>query len=86
MAKPNQPTSPAPPAPPKDHNVIIMSDIDVSPEEPCKVTVHPDGSLDVLLYVPPEQARRLQSRANNVDLAQYLWDNIYRRAVETHVY
>jgi hypothetical protein len=81
MAKPNQPQQQF-----KKDNVMILSDMDVSPEEPCKVTEHPDGSMDVVLYVPPDQARRLKSRAHLVQLNQYLWDNIYRRAVENHVY
>lgn len=53
---------------------------------PCLVTILPDGTGCVTITIPPEIMRRLKSRAQNVPLGEYIWHNILKRAIETHVY
>ena len=46
----------------------------------------PDGSAAVLVQIPPEVLKRLQRRAGTQDLGLYLWDNVFMKALISHVY
>jgi hypothetical protein len=52
----------------------------------CAVTLLPDGRAEITLIVEAEVMRRIQTRAYKVDLADYVWINIYKRAALDHVY
>lgn len=53
---------------------------------PCEVVSWKDGSADVTIHIEPEIVRRIKTRAQSQDLAEYIWQNILKRAIETHVY
>lgn len=58
-----------------------------TPSLDCQVTEsNPDGSFYVRFYVSPEVGRRLRRRADHVPLADYIWLNVLRQAIESHVY
>jgi len=52
----------------------------------CTVDVLDDGSADAIVQIDAEILKRLQNRAGTMDLGQYLWNNVFRRALETHVF
>jgi len=56
------------------------------PAEPCLVQLNSDGSADVTVSVSPEILRRIRTRAQSQPLGEYIWLNIMRRALESHVY
>lgn len=45
-----------------------------------------DGSADVVFRIEPATMRRIKLRAGSQDLADYLWFNIIRPNVESHVW
>ncbi len=57
-----------------------------APNTKCLVTEQPDGALSVHFYVDEATASRIRKRANGMDLAKYMWENIIRAAVEGHVW
>ncbi len=45
-----------------------------------------DGGALVLVAIPPEILKRLQTRANTADMGMYLWENVFHSALASHVY
>jgi len=46
----------------------------------------PDGSGEAVVFVDPGVLKRIKTRAGNQDLANYLWLNVFRPALDGHVY
>ena len=79
---------------PSEEAAISSTDIDRAGALPtpaplsfnCLVEEKPDGSAEALVNIPPEIMRRIKSRAQTQPLDEYLWQNVFRRALEGHVY
>ena len=72
--------SPPPPLPGKlDPAADFSNDM-------CAVTLLPDGRAEIALIVEADVMTRIKTRAYKVDLADYVWLNIYKRAALDHVY
>lgn len=52
----------------------------------CTVDIRYDGSASVMLRIAPDVMTRIRRRAHTQDLETYLWQNILRPALESHVY
>lgn len=52
----------------------------------CTVFPDPDGSAIAEVHIPIDVMRRLKTRAGTQDLGEYLWENIFRSAISSHVY
>lgn len=52
----------------------------------CIVNKRPDGGAVVAFKVDPEIMKRHMSRAGQLPLDQYFWENILHRAVTDSVY
>jgi hypothetical protein len=67
----------------------MVMDVPVAPKSvypKCYVEDNEDGGLLVQFYVGPIEAKRLKSRAQQMDMARYIYENILFRAVNDHVY
>jgi hypothetical protein len=84
-AKPNPPVQPAAPefSPPKRE--LIDPNADYSTEF-CALTVRPDGTGEAVIFIAADVLKRIQTRAQNQDPADYLWHNVFRSALFSHVY
>lgn len=56
------------------------------PNVPCVVRNQPSGGLSVTFQIDVPTAARLKSRAQTQDLARYIYENVIKPAVSTHVY
>lgn len=45
-----------------------------------------NGEAEFIVRIPPEIYRRLKTRAQTQPIDEYLWENVLKRALETHVY
>lgn len=52
----------------------------------CQATVNPDGSINVMLHITPDVGKRYINRVGARPMDEYLWQNILRAALESHVY
>jgi hypothetical protein len=52
---------------------------------PCSVTEKPEG-LSVTFTIEPSLIKRYKTRAGNMPLERYIWENLLARAVVDHVY
>jgi len=52
----------------------------------CNFSPNADGSAFAQVYIEPDVVRRLRSRAGSQDMAKYLWENIFYKALIGHVY
>jgi|WetSurMetagenome_2_1015567.scaffolds.fasta_scaffold01336_21 hypothetical protein len=75
---PASPSGPSGPAP-------IDPNADFSTDK-CALTLMPDGSGEAVVFVDPGVLKRIKTRAGNQDLANYLWLNVFRPALDGHVY
>ena len=55
-------------------------------EKPCVVDLCADGSAEVIVRVDADILRRCQRRAGNMDLGYYLWQNVFKPGLNSHVY
>lgn len=53
---------------------------------PCVVGENEDGSCEIILHVDADIMRRMRNRAQSQDLGTYLWQNVIRAALESHVF
>lgn len=56
----------------------------VSPK--CTVDVLDDGGADAIVQIDADVMKRITRRAGTMDLGQYLWENVFKKALESHVY
>lgn len=56
------------------------------PTVPCVVRNQPSGGLSVTFQIDAPTTARLKGRAQSMDLARYIYENILKPAVSTHVY
>lgn len=67
---------------PSDAAAVILSfDNDF-----CVVSLYGNNTAKVSIDVESEVMRRIRSRAGTQNLADYVWDNILKRALYDHVY
>lgn len=53
----------------------------------CQISgTNPDGSIHATIHIDAMITRRLKTRAGNVPLNDYLWINVIRPALESHVF
>ncbi len=57
-----------------------------TPRPRCSVELNPDGTAYVTFRLDGDVLKRHQRRAHMQDLAEYLWANVIRAAVESSVY
>lgn len=79
----------APPSlspPPKGAAAIRSTAPSSSRPAYCAVDVNEDGSGDAIVRIDPDILLRIQRRAGSHDLADYLWNNVFKQALMSHVY
>lgn len=59
---------------------------DPAPRAPCFVRDQPGGGLSVTFQVDAQTTARLKARAQSMDLSRYIYENILKPAVSTHVF
>lgn len=52
----------------------------------CMTKTQPDNGIQVTFLIEPEAAKRLMKKAGTMPLARYLWENILKQAIDTHVF
>lgn len=57
-----------------------------TPSVPCVVRNQPSGGLSVTFQIDAPTAARLKARAQSMELSRYIFENILKPAVSTHVY
>lgn len=53
-----------------------------APASKCSVEKAPNGGLIVHFLIDEQRTKRIKSRAQTMDLAAYIWNNIINPAVE----
>ncbi len=64
----------------------LVRPVSTSLPDPCKAKIEVDGSLIITMRIDPVIAKRLEGRAYKQPLGEYLWQNVLRRAIESHVF
>jgi hypothetical protein len=64
----------------------VTSIAHILPSLDSQVSFNPDGSCHVTFLMDANMTRRYKSRAQSVPLERYIWDNVLRAALESHVY
>jgi hypothetical protein len=54
--------------------------------QPCTLDFNADESAFAMILIPADIMRRIKTRAHNQDYADYIWLNIMKPALNSHVY
>ena len=52
----------------------------------CAVENFPNGEMVVRMRLDRETSARLRSRAQTMPMGEYLWENLLKQAISTHVF
>lgn len=63
-----------------------LEDLSGLSPDTCNFSENKDGSGYCMFKIDPLTLSRIKSRAQSRQIAEYLWTEILRRAVEGHVY
>lgn len=52
----------------------------------CQIETMPNGEGVTNIVIPADIMKRLKNRSQGVDLNRYVWENVFKPALNSHVY